>query len=167
MTKVAKRSGEVQDFDRRKVEESLKNAGASEDVATRVAGRIQPQEGMATAQIRAKVAEELRRERADLAEAYLRTVRLNARTNPGIPAGRVQVPEVLQRIPDLAPNPEARIGFGNKWAQVSAERALKAREVWVNQADLQRLGASDGARVAVHFPRGTQPPAARPQTPRA
>ena len=40
MTKVLKRHGEMQDFDRRKLEESTRKAGATEEVAKRVAERI-------------------------------------------------------------------------------------------------------------------------------
>lgn len=161
MTKVTKRSGEAQAFDRRKLEESLKKAGATDEIVRRVADRIQPVEGMATDQLRMRVAEELRREKPDIADAYLRTVRLQARTNPELPAGRVRVPEALPRIPDLAANPSARIGFGNRWAVVDAERALKAREVWINRIDLQKLGATEGTRIAVHFPRDAARPTAQ------
>ena len=167
MTKVKKRSGEVQDFDRRKLEESVKKAGATEETARRVAERVQPIEGMDTAQIRTKVAEELRREKPDLAEGYLRTILLKARANPELAPGNVRVPEALPRVPEIAPNQNARVGFGNKWAEVSVQRALKTREVWMNRADLQRLGATEGARVAVRFPRGSSPPGAgASETPR-
>ncbi len=167
MTKVTKRSGEAQDFDRRRLEESVTKAGATEETAKRVAERVQPVEGMSTAQIRTRVAEELRREKPDLAEAYLQTVRLKARTTPEVLVGSVRVPEALPRIPDLAPNQNARVGFGTKWAEVAVERVLKTREVWISQTDLQKLGATDGARIAVHFPRGTPSPAAQPPRPSA
>ncbi|HEV8595683.1 MAG TPA: hypothetical protein VGR51_09165, partial [Thermoplasmata archaeon] len=134
-------------------------AGATEETARRVAERVQPIDGMDTAQIRTKVGEELRRERADLADAYLRTVLLKSRASPELTPGNVRVPEALPRIPAIAQTQNARVGFGNKWAQVSVQRALKTREVWMNQADLQRLGAGEGSRVAVQFPRGVPPPA--------
>ena len=115
---------------------------------------------MATDQLRKKVAEEARKERPDIADAYLRTVRLKARENHELPPGTVRVPEALPRIPDLPPKPRARIGLGNKWAVVEVERALKAREIWINQVDLQKLGAADGTRIAVHFPREASRPMA-------
>lgn len=143
----------------------MRRAGATSEMAKRVADRVQPYEGIATDLLRKRVADEIRREQPPIADAYLRTVRLKARAAADVPSGRVRIPDALPRVPDLGPITNARVGFGDKWAQVAVERSLRTREVLMNQADLQRLGATEGARVAVHFPPETPPVVQSPGRP--
>ena len=70
MPQVKKRSGMEQEFDRKKIEGSIKKAGAKEDTARRVAEGIKHREGMATSEIRNKVIEELKRHEPEAAKRY-------------------------------------------------------------------------------------------------
>ena len=78
MTMVKKRSGEMQEFGRSKLEESMKRAGAKEEVAKRIAEKIVASEGMTTEPLRQRVGEELRAVDPMSADAYLSTRRLKA-----------------------------------------------------------------------------------------
>ena len=70
MVKVKKRS---EDFDRGKLEDSLKKAGAREEHATRVAETVERRvrEGMATVEIKEMAATELRRMDHEAATVYI------------------------------------------------------------------------------------------------
>ena len=61
MTKVRKRSGELEGFDASKLEASLTNAGAKSEFASRISETVASEltEGMATAEIRRIAAEKL------------------------------------------------------------------------------------------------------------
>lgn len=70
MTKIKKRSGNKQEFKREKLRRSIKKAGAKEEMAKKVARKIEPNEGMPTSKIRRKVAKELENHDKKLAKAY-------------------------------------------------------------------------------------------------
>ncbi len=55
MLTITKRSQEVEEFRRDKIENSMRNAGVTRDTAQKVAGEIVYHEGMTTAQIRNRV----------------------------------------------------------------------------------------------------------------
>lgn len=72
MVKVKKRSGNIEEFDRPKLEASLKKAGAKEEHATRVAETVKGkvQEGIATSEIKRLATTELRGMDAAAAQRY-------------------------------------------------------------------------------------------------
>jgi hypothetical protein len=165
MTQVKKRSGELQEFDRAKVEVSIRKAGASPDVVTKVAQRIRLEEGLDTMELRKRVAEELRKENPNLAEAYVSTVRLPVKARTEAAAGRAKVPRKLPRVPHFPGAGKARVFYEGRSTDVLIEPELQVREIWVNQMDLQKLGVAEGTRVAVlvampaDVTQGAQPPA--------
>jgi hypothetical protein len=148
---IRKKSGELQEFDRRKLEESMKRAGASEEVARRVSERIQPSEGQSTDEIRKRVAEELRREDPATSGAYASAKRLRARSTSDAASGVARLHAELLRQLEAKPGDRARLSFGEKTAEVRLEQASAAQphEVQLHRADLERLGASEGSRVVV------------------
>jgi hypothetical protein len=168
MARVKKRSGDLQEFDLRKLVESMKRAGASEQVAQQIATKAQTQgaEGAPTIELRKFVAEELHRVNEPLGEAYARTLRLRVAAAKDVKTGAARVPRRIERVPDVRPGMPARVVNGEKRTEVRIEPALDRREVWLNPDDLQTLGAAEGSRVAVRFlseGTGTQPrdPSAR------
>jgi len=70
MPMVKKRSGKEEEFDRTKVERSMRAAGAKEDTARRIAEGVKHREGMATSEIRNHVAAELKRHEPETAKRY-------------------------------------------------------------------------------------------------
>ena len=161
MTRVQKRSGELQEFDRTKLFQSMRRAGADEQVAKTIAERAQVAEGASTMEIRRAVAEELRKVNEGIAEAYARTLRLVAKGRDDVPVGAARIPKGIQRVPDVRPGQPARVRFNENRREVRVEPALDSREVWLNRKELETLGAPEGTRVAVRFLReggGTEPP---------
>ena len=70
MPKLKKRKGHEEEFDRNKLEKSLKKAGAKEETIRKVAEAIKPREGMTTAEMRNHVIKELERHYPDTAKRY-------------------------------------------------------------------------------------------------
>lgn len=151
--RIKKRSGELQEFDRRKLEESMKRAGASEETARRVADRIEPSEGMTTDELRKHVSRELERENALLSGAYASTRRLRARTASDLAAGVALFHEEVLRQHGLQSGQPAHVVHMDRRAdvQVRPTESAKLAEIWMSKSDLERLGASEGSRVNVRF----------------
>ncbi len=70
MPKVKKRSGKEEEFDRKKIERSMKAAGANENTARKVAEGIKHREGMPTSEVRSHVIAELKRHEPEAARRY-------------------------------------------------------------------------------------------------
>jgi len=70
MPKLKKRSGKEEEFDRAKLEKSLRNAGSKEETTRKVAETIKPREGLTTAEMRNHVVNELKRHDPDTAKRY-------------------------------------------------------------------------------------------------
>lgn len=150
--KIQKKSGELQEFDRRKLEESIRQAGASPEVAKRVAEKIQPSEGMSTHELRWRVADELRNENIALSGAYMSARRLRVKAAKDLSAGVARLH--TDHLRGLDSNPSALLAHGNNRAELRIEPAtsVAAHEVLLSHADLQRLAVQEGSRVAIRFP---------------
>ncbi len=70
MPKLKKRLGKEEEFDRKKLEQSLRKAGASENTARKIAEGVKHREGMATSEIRSHVIAELKRDEPEVAKRY-------------------------------------------------------------------------------------------------
>ena len=73
MPKLKKHSGREEEYDRAKLERSLKRAGANETHAREVADKIKHREGMTASELGAEAARELRARNAEAASRYERT----------------------------------------------------------------------------------------------
>lgn len=153
MARVRKRTGEMQEFDRRKLEESLRKAGASDETARRVAERVRPIEGTSTEDLRRMVSQELRRENAALSGAYTSTRRLRARSASEVATGVALINEELLRRYGLASGQSVYVVHMDKRADVEVRSvdSAKPAEILMSRSDLERLGASEGERVNVRF----------------
>ena len=154
MAKVRKRSGELEEFDRRKLEESVRRTGASPEVVKRVSQRIQPTDEMSTEEIRKRVADELRQENTSLSGAYLSRETLRGRTSSDLRSGIVRVHEELLKRQGARSGAHVYLrhkGQETK-AQVEADPVLNSREILLSKSDLEKLGAQEGVRVEVRFP---------------
>jgi hypothetical protein len=151
MKRVKKRSGELQEFDPERLVQSMKRAGADEQVAKSIAEKVQVTEGASTLDLRRFVVNELRNVNAEAAAAYAQTLRLHAKARDDLRTGTARAPKTMERIPDVKPGQPAQVKHGEKRMEVRIEPSLDRREVWLNRADLQNLGASEGTRIAVRF----------------
>jgi len=70
MPALKKRSGKEEEFDRKKLEQSMRKAGASENTARMIAEGVKHREGMATSEIRSHVIAELKRHEPEAARRY-------------------------------------------------------------------------------------------------
>ena len=70
MPKLKKLKGHEEEFDRNKLEKSLKKAGAKEETIRKVAEAIKHREGMTTAEMRNHVIKELKRHDPEAARRY-------------------------------------------------------------------------------------------------
>ena len=152
---MRKRSGKVEEFDRRKLEESIRRAGASPEVVKRISSRVQPKDEMSSKELREKVAEELRKESDALSAAYRSTKLLRIRTSSEARIGIARVSEQLLR--DYGARSGGHVMIRHKEhetkMQVEARSELDPQEIQVNRSDLDKLGAQEGVRLDVRFPK--------------
>jgi hypothetical protein len=150
--KIKKRSGELEDFDRNKLQRSVLNAGASEEVARRISERVQPTEGLSTDDLRRRVAEELLRESPTLSGAYMSTRRLRAHSIPDLSQGVARLH--ADHVRGLRSGPEALLQNADKRAEVRLEPAagLERRAIGLSRADMDRIAAQEGSKVSVRYP---------------
>ena len=153
MAKVRKRTGELEEFDRRKLEESVRRAGGSPEVAKRISQRVQPEDEITSEELRRRVADELNRESASLSGAYLSTEMLRTRYSSDLGAGIARVHEDLLKRQGARSGAHVFMRHKGREAEVKVESdpKLNPREILVNRSDLEKLGAQEGVRLDVRF----------------
>ena len=153
MAKVTKRSGEVEEFDQKKLEDSIRRSGASPEVAKRVAQRIEPKGDTSSEELRRRVAEELRQESSTLSGAYLSTKTLRLRASSDQRSGMVRIHEDLLNKQGARSGGHVMLRHRDHEAkmQVEADSSLHPREIVVSKSDLDKLGAQEGVRLDVKF----------------
>ena len=70
MLTIKKRSGEPVEFDKKKLEQSIRNAGASEKTARSIAEAIKHRDGLTTSDLRTRVIAELKRQAPESGKRY-------------------------------------------------------------------------------------------------
>jgi hypothetical protein len=155
LAKVTKRSGEVEEFDRKKLENSIQRSGASPEVAKRVAQRVEPKGDTSSEEIRRRVAEELRQESSALSGAYLSTKLLRLRTSSDLKSGVVRIHEDLLKRQGARSGEHVMLRHKDHEAkmQIESHSDLHPREIVVSMSDLGKLGAQEGIRLDVKFPK--------------
>jgi hypothetical protein len=153
MARIKKRSGEMQEFDRQKLEESIRRAGASDEAARRVAERVRPVEGTTTEELRRMVSQELGRENSALSGAYTSTRKLRARSAADLASGVALLNEDILKKHGLEPGQNAYVVHMDKRADVQVRMAdsVDQAEILMSRSDLEKLGASDGTRVNIRL----------------
>ena len=106
-------------------------------------------------ELREKVAEELRKESDALSAAYRSTKLLRIRTSSEARIGIARVSEQLLR--DYGARSGGHVMIRHKdhetKMQVEARSELDPQEIQVNRSDLDKLGAQEGVRLDVRFPK--------------
>lgn len=153
MAKVRKRSGEPEEFDRQKLEESVRRAGASPEVAKRVAEQTEPKGDVSSDELRRRVADELRKESTSLSGAYLSTKKLRTRTASDLKSGIVRIHEDLLKRQGAKSGEHVMLRHKNHEAkvQIESDSNLHPREIAVSRSDLDKLEAQEGVRLDVKF----------------
>ena len=152
---MRKRSGKVEEFDRRKLEESIRRAGASPEVVKRISKRIQPTDEISSKELRRMVAEELRQESVALSGAYQSTKNLRIRSSPEAKVGVARISEQLLKDYGARSGGHVMVRHRDRETkmQVEARSELDPQEIQVNRTDLDKLGAQEGVRLDVRFPK--------------
>jgi hypothetical protein len=153
LAKVSKRSGESEEFDRQKLEESVRRAGASPEVAKRVAHQAEPKGDTSSDELRRRVADELRKESTALSGAYLSTKMLRTRTASDLKSGIVRIHEDLLKRQGAKSGEHVMLRHKDHEAkvQIESDSNLHPREIAVSGSDLDRLEAQEGIRLDVKF----------------
>jgi hypothetical protein len=153
MAKVRKRSGEAEEFDMRKLEESIRRSGASPEVAKRIAQRAEPKGDVSSDELRRTVADELRKENTSLSGAYLSTKMLRTRTSSDLKAGVVRMHEDLLKRQGARSGEHVMLRHKDHEAKlrIEAHSEVHPREIVVSKSDLDKLGAQEGVRLDVKF----------------
>jgi len=155
LAKVRKRSGEVEEFDRKKLEDSIRRAGASPEVAKRIAQRLEPKGDTTSDELRRKAADELRQESMALSGAYLSTKLLRIRTSTDLKSGVVRIHEDLLKRQGARSGEHVMLRHKDHEAkmQIESHSDQHPREIVVSRSDLDKLGAEEGIRLDVKFPK--------------
>lgn len=154
MTAINKRKGTPEEFNRQKLEKSITTAGVPENVAREIASAIDPNTTRTTDDIRRRVAEELRKRDPAVADRYELTRNLAARKAVDAAAGTAKLN--LETIKALGASPGDQIVIEHHGIThtLRAEPAPVERwEMHLHENDLNKLGATDGAKLAAR--RGT------------
>lgn len=151
MVKIQKANGSLEEFSRAKLESSLVMSGASKETAKKVSSSVKPLEGMKSAELRRSVAAELTKESASLSSAYSSTKRASTRVVAELASGVARMSDEQMAALGLKAGSKATLLFEGKSLEVKVERAAGAahRDVMLSKADLQKLGAREGSRIAV------------------
>ncbi len=150
MPLVNKRTETQEEFDRAKLEESVRRAGATEETAKEIASRIDPATLKTTEEIRRHVVEELRKTDAAIAERYERTRNLAAKKAMEAVMGTVRLHMETMKALGANTGDTIVIEHLENTHTLRAETAsVERKEMHLHKRDLETLGATEGARLAV------------------
>jgi hypothetical protein len=158
MAKVTKRTGSEVEFDRRKLEISLRRAGTTESRARKVASKIEqvvstlePDEGLTTKDLRSDACSELTSMDAAATERYQNTHRLTAKVSDRIESHICQLhPETLKHL-ELSSGVSLKLEHAGKshTLRVEESSSVGLREIHLHNEALRTLGTHPDTRLAV------------------
>jgi len=148
MAKLKKRSGKEEEYNRTKLEGSLRKAGATEETTRHVAERVSPREGMTTSELRGQVATELKSRNPEVAKRYENARARVAKTGATVPKGSAYLHEETLRILGAKTGDMIELIHGGKTYRVRAEVSpVEQREIHLHNEAFKALDASTGTKV--------------------
>jgi hypothetical protein len=150
MTTIIKKNGEPEEFDRKKIEDSLRNAGADWFTAKETADRIQEKDGMTTSDIRRALDKELKNLNRELSDRYSRTRRFTARNSAKIAKGVAKLSKDSIRALGIEAGDALEIKYRDRWQKLRIEEndgTSTHNEILLNKHDMAAIGVIDGNRV--------------------
>ena len=153
MPKIRKPCGAIEEYDRARLEHSIKSSGASPETARKIADKLRPFDGVGVDDIRKTVAVELKGTDPRLEQAYLRSENLISRSSTALSPGVAEISEDVMRRLMASPGQMAVLQSGNSVADVKVQptNVVPPTEIRVSKRDIERLDARDGSRVTVSF----------------
>jgi hypothetical protein len=158
MSKVTKRTGSEVEFDRSKLEVSLRRAGAPESTAREVASKIEQvvstvesDGGLTTQDLRAGVVADLKTTDASTADRYQNTHRLTAKVSDNVGSHVCQLHPETMRSLGLGSGASLQLEHAGKSQTVQVEESSSAgqREIYIHNEALRKLETHPDTRVAV------------------
>ena len=150
MTTITKRSGNTEEFDRKKIEDSLRNAGADLFTAKEIGDRIQEKEGMTTTDIREALDLELKKINQELSERYSQVRRFTAMNSSKISKGIAWLSKDSIDALEITAGDTLEIKYRDRWQKMRIEEndgASSHNEIILNKDDMAAIGVIDGNRV--------------------
>ena len=151
MTRLTKRNGTLEEFQRSKVEGSLRRSGATDDVISKTVQRVTPVEGERTSAFRTRIATELKSQSPETARRYEDSRRLTAGRSQTVTEGTAQVNPATLRSYGWKPGETVKVWHDDKSLSAKVEESAQAdlRAVQFNSRTLTDLGVSEGTRVCL------------------
>jgi arginine/ornithine N-succinyltransferase beta subunit len=150
LTIVTKRSGETEEFDRKKIEDSLRNAGVNWESAKEIAGRIQEKDGMSSSEIRKAVKTELKIFDHGLSERYSNTRRFTVRNSVKNAKGTARLSGDSFKAMRIKAGDTLEIKYRDRWQKMRIEKdngTSSHNEIILNRHDMDAMGVIEGNRV--------------------
>lgn len=148
---IKKRSGQVEEFNKMKLENSIRWAGASEEISREISSKSFPRDGMSTSELRSQVLTELTTKDATVAQRYENTRTRKARIAPDIAKDMAQLhPDTLRSLNWQTGMP-LRLKYAEQTQTVRAEALpnVELDGIRLHTETLQSLGASVEGKVAI------------------
>jgi hypothetical protein len=150
LTPIIKRSGNTEEFDRKKIEDSLRNAGADLFTAKQIRDKIQEGEWMTTSDIREALGLELKEISCELSERYSQVRRFTARNSSKISKGIARLSRDSIDALEVRPGDTLEIKYRDRWQKMRVElddSPSSHGEIILNSDDMVAIGVVDGNRV--------------------
>jgi formylmethanofuran dehydrogenase subunit D len=148
--KIRKRSGNIEKFNKTKLERSLRKSRADEKMVIDITNRVSEKELNTTDEIRHMVTEELKKINAEAAKRYEDTRRLAAKAAIDAAKGTARLTEDTMNRLKLEEGDTVTLCHENNKHTVKTERAaVGAKEIRLNEEDIKVLGITDGTHIAV------------------
>jgi hypothetical protein len=152
VTIVIKRNGKTEEFERKKIEDSLRNAGVDWLKAKDLAGRITEMEGMRTSEIRLALDRELSNINQGLSQRYLNARRFTVKNSNKKAKGVAILSKNSMDVMKLTTGDTVEVRYRDRIYMMRIEKdddSISPREIILNEKDMAGLAVIDGSRVIV------------------
>jgi len=150
LTKITKRSGETEEFDRKKIEDSIRNAGVDWEPAKEIAGMIHEKDGMRSSEIRKAVKTELKIIDHGLSERYSNTRRFTVKSSLKNAKGIARLSSDSFKALRIKAGDTLEIKYRDRWQKMRIEKdngTSSHNEIILDRHDMAAMGVIDGNRV--------------------
>ena len=150
MTTIIKRNGKTEEFDRKKIEDSVRNAEADWLTAKDIAARILERDGMTTSDIRCAINKELKNINQGLSQRYSQARRFTVKNSVKTAKGVAQLSKDSMDALKIKAGDTLEIKYRDKCQKMRIEKdnnTVFHNEIKLNEDDMVAIGVIDGNRV--------------------
>ena len=151
MAKVTKEDKIGQSFDRKKIERSVRKAGADEKTARDISRSVKKRDGMSTNDIRNEVYVRLIKKDPKAARKYNNSRRLVARRSSEAKPGTILLSNTSYTNLELNSGEGVDLMCGEKRFPMKAQRGTREKMEWnevrLSGKDMDKMGVDDGSRI--------------------